>query len=146
MPEQTPQPPKPEPKKGIFSSKEEPSPNIISDISAQLNNASRSLKSLEDKYTTLRNKSQVTEHNMIANDRKIMADIKLVNSEIMDLKVELNDMREKLILLVKELKLGATKEEIKLLQKYISYWEPLNFVTRQEFEKVLSEQKIPARK
>ena len=45
------------------------------------------------------------------------------------------------MLLVKELKMSATKEELSVLQKYLSYWEPLNFVTRQELDKILSERK-----
>ena len=49
------------------------------------------------------------------------------------------DIKDKLTLLVKELKLSATKEEVKILEKYISYWEPLSFVTRQELNKFLGE-------
>lgn len=140
MADELPQTPKQEPKKGIFS-KDEAAPNIMADVSAQVNNVSRSLKTLEDKYSTLRKKEQVTEQNMISNDKKIISDVKLINSEIMDLKTELNDMKEKLILLVQELKLSATKEEVRILEKYIGYWEPLSFVTRPELDKVLAERK-----
>lgn len=142
MAEAAPAPPKQEQKKSIFGGKEEASPNIVSDIAGQVNNVSRSLKTLEDKYSTLKKKAQVTEQNMITNDKKIIGDVKLINSEIMDLKTDLNDLKEKLVLLIKELKLSATKEEVKILEKYISYWEPLNFVTRQELDKILSEQKV----
>ncbi len=141
MADQLPQPPKIEPKKGLFAAKEEVSSNILSDVAAQVANASRTLKSLEDKYTTLRKKAQVTEQNMLANDKKIISDVKVINSEILDLKTDLNDLKEKLTLLIKELKLSATKEEVKILQKYIGYWEPLNFVTRQELYKILEEKK-----
>ncbi len=132
-----PQPPRPETKKSIFGGKEEPSANIVSDIAAQVNNVSRTLKTMEDRFTTLRKKSQVTEQNMIANDKKLFTDLKMVSSEILDVKAEISDMKEKLTLLVKELKLSATKDEVKILEKYISYWEPLNFVTRQELDKLL---------
>jgi hypothetical protein len=138
MPE-PPQPPKPEPKRSIFSSKEEASPNIISDVSAQVNNVSRGLKQIEDKYDILRKKAQLTEQNMLSTDRKIMSDLKIINAELLDLKTDLNDLKEKLTLLIKELKLSATKDEVKVLQKYISYWEPLSFVTRQELDKILAE-------
>jgi hypothetical protein len=138
---EAPQPPKQDPKKNIFGGKEEAAPNIVADIAAQVNNVSRTLKTLEDKYGILRNKAQVTEQNMISNDKKIIGDIKLINSEIMDVKTDINDMKEKLTLLVKELKQSATKEEVKILEKYISYWEPLKFVTREELDKILDERK-----
>jgi len=136
---EAPKPPKKEEKKSLFKSKETPSANIVSDVAGQVNNVSRGLKLLEDRYSTLRKKSQVTEQNMITNDRKMIVDIKLINSDLLDLKSDLNDLKEKLTLLVKELKLSATKEEVRLLQKYISYWEPLNFVTREELSKMLGE-------
>jgi hypothetical protein len=136
-----PKPPAQEPKKTVFAGKEEASPNVVSDVAAQVNNVSRSLKTLEDKYGILRNKAQVTEQNMISNDKKLISDVKLVNSEIMDLKTDINDIKEKLNILVKELKLTSTKEEVKVIQKYLSYWEPLNFVTRQELDKILGERR-----
>jgi hypothetical protein len=142
MADAVPEPPKQEQKKSIFGgSKEEASPNIIADVSAQVNNVSRSLKTLEDKYSTLRKKAQVTEQNMITNDKKILSDVRVINSELLDLKTDINDLKEKLTLLVKELKLSATKEEVKILEKYLSYWEPLHFVTRQELDRILAERK-----
>ncbi|MBN2421318.1 hypothetical protein JXB27_03510 [Candidatus Woesearchaeota archaeon] len=139
MPEM-PQPPKQEVKKNIFG-KEESSPNIIADVAAQVNNVSRSVKTVEDRFSTMHKKAQVTEQNMIANDKKLFGEIKIINSELMDLKSEIADMKEKLILLVKELKLSATKEEVGVLQKYLSYWEPMNFVTRAELEKATVKKK-----
>jgi hypothetical protein len=110
-----PKPPAQDPKKGMFAAKEEVNPNIMADISNQVSNSSRTLKMLEDKFSILRNKTQVIEQNMISNDKKIITDIKVLNSEILDIKTDLNDLKEKLTLLVKELKLSATKEEVKIL-------------------------------
>jgi len=136
-----PQPPRQEPKKSIFGGKEEASPNIIADVAGQVNNLSRTVKTLEDRFSTLHKKSQVTEQNMLSNDKKIIGDIKVMTSEMMDMKADLADLKEKLIMLVKELKMSATKEDVGVIQKYLGYWEPLNFVTRNEFEKALQSKK-----
>ena len=121
--------------------KEETSPNIVSDIAGQTSNLSRAVKGIEDRLTTMRKKLDVTEQNMLSTDKKIISEAKLMSSEILDMKSEIADLKEKLMLLVKELKLSATKEEVGIVQKYLSYWEPLNFVTRQELDKILSEKK-----
>ena len=135
-----PQPPKEESKKGFFgSAKEQPSSNIVQDIAGQVNNVSRTVKTIEDRFSTMRKKVQVTEQNMITNDKKIFSDMKVMSSQIMDIKADMADLKEKLTLLVKELKLTATKEEVKIIEKYLSYWEPLSFVTRQELAKTLLE-------
>ena len=52
---------------------------------------------------------------------------------------EIEDLKEKLSILGEENKLGATKEEVGVLQKYVNYWEPLNFVTRKEIDKIIDE-------
>lgn len=135
-----PQPPQQAQKKSIFG-KDEASPNIMQDIASQVNNLSRTVRTLEDRFTTMHKKEDVIEQNMISNDKKFVSDIKVINSEILDLKSEINDIKEKLMLFVKELKLSATKEEVGVVQKYLNYWEPLNFVTRNELDKALSEKK-----
>lgn len=130
--------PKPE-KKSLFAQKEQPGQKLLGDISNQVNNISRSLKTLEDRYTTLRKRSQVLEQNMITNEKKVLEDINTINSDIMEMKHQLADFKEKLEMLGNEIKLGATKEEVTALQKYISYWEPLNFITRAEVDKIIDE-------
>ena len=35
----------------------------------------------------------------------------------------------------------AKKEDVEVLQKYINLWEPVNFATRKEVEKLFSELK-----
>ncbi len=125
--------------KKMFSQKAEPGQKLLSDISNQINNISRSLKTLEDRYATLRKATQITEQNMLANNKKIFDSIKIINSDIIEIKREMADLKEKLVMFAKELKLNATKEEVGVLRKYIEFWEPLNFVTRNEVNKIIDE-------
>ena len=40
-------------------------------------------------------------------------------------------------LIIKELKRTAGKEEITVLKKYLEYWNPINFVTKQDLDRTL---------
>jgi hypothetical protein len=54
-------------------------------------------------------------------------------------------MKSKILMILKELQSGAKKEDIKVLQKYVDMWEPLNFVTRNEINEIIDE-KLSERK
>jgi len=41
--------------------------------------------------------------------------------------------------IIKELDIFAKKEQLKVLEKYINLWNPLNFVTTKEVEKIIEE-------
>ena len=131
-----------EEKKGFFAAKPEPGQKLLADISNQVNNISRSLKTLEDRYTTLRKRLQIIEQNMLNSDKKLFDDVKIINSDLLETKRGLKEFDEKLMILSKELMMSATKEEVAVLSKYINYWEPLNFITRSELDRILNE-KLP---
>ncbi|HLD06533.1 MAG TPA: hypothetical protein VJC16_03290 [Candidatus Nanoarchaeia archaeon] len=97
------------------------------------------IRMLEERYSSVTNRLQLVEQNTLASQRKAHADIKAILEELTDIKKGMNDLQEKFLLLVRELQATAKKEELDVLAKYISYWEPLNFVTRSEVEKIVQE-------
>ncbi|MBN1157065.1 hypothetical protein JXA85_05580 [Candidatus Woesearchaeota archaeon] len=108
-------------------------------ISNELNNVSRRVRIMEERYINLRRKTQVTDQNMLLNNRKLSTEIKMVADDVKEVKRELADIQTKMKLIVKELKECAKKEEMIVVQKYIDMWEPINFVTRNEVEKMVKE-------
>ena len=48
-------------------------------------------------------------------------------------------IKEKVIDVVAELEETAKREEVKVLEKYINYWNPIKFVTQNEVEAIVSE-------
>ena len=96
----------------------------------------RRIRMLEERSASITSRLQLSEQNMLASQRKAHGDIKSIFDELTEIKKGMNDLREKFLLLVRELQGTAKKEELDVLAKYISYWEPLNFVTRDEVEKI----------
>lgn len=130
---------------GAFFGKHEESQSFkITDLSNQINNLSRRLKMLEERYTNMRNNMQLTDQNMLDFNKEVNRTMKVVHSDLLDFKREFEDLKEKVKLIVKELKDTAKSEDVELLEKYINIWEPMNFVTRKEIEKII-EDKIEER-
>ncbi len=106
-----------------------------------LSSISRRLRMLEERYTKLVSRLQLNEHDSMDFKKRTNVNIRTINSELDEIKSEINEIKDRIILIVKELKLTAKKEDVNILKRYIEMWEPVNFVTRDELNKKLNELK-----
>ncbi|MBI2129115.1 hypothetical protein HYU07_02655 [Candidatus Woesearchaeota archaeon] len=127
------------PPPGMDQKKGKAAPSAPSDIIMQITGMNSRLRILEEGYINLRKKVQVSDQNMLSSNRKIAEEIKTINADIMDMKHEIADVKEKMLEVIKELKSSAKEEDVKVLEKYIELWQPLNFVTRNEVKKIVKE-------
>ncbi len=108
-------------------------------LAQQVSNVATRLRVLEERSTNARKKVQLIEHNMLSNQKKIVDDIKLVHSEMDDLKHTITEVENKIILIIKEIRLLAKKEDVDTMMKYVEMWEPIHFVTQNQVEKITRE-------
>lgn len=135
--------PEEKPKKhgGLFKPhpKEIPSGPSVKEVAEEVTDMSRRLRTLEERYSNLQSKTQLTEQNMISRDRHLTTEIKTLNSEVNEIKKEIHEIKERILSIINELKATSKKEEVKILEKYINMWEPVNFVTRNEVKDIIKE-------
>lgn len=103
------------------------------------------LRILESKYTLMRERVFVVNQNMIEEYKTTMTEIKSINSDLKELKIEIFKIKETTANVVKEIGMLARKEQLKILEKYINFWNPLNFVTEKEVHEIVQE-KVGKRK
>lgn len=139
MPLQEPLPPPPK-KQGIlgFGKQQVPAPEF-GDVNEDMNTLSRRLRLLEEGFANLRRFFQITEENIIAKNKHYSAEIKTMTSDIMEVRKEMQELRDKLGLVIRELQTVARREEVKVLEKYINLWNPIRFVTHNEVESIINE-------
>ena len=124
---------------GLFSQKPQ-TPTINEDaIFKEFNTISRKTRINEERIIGIRKKSQMIEHNMLSNQKKIINEIRFINDEMSSLKRELNDFKSKIISFSRELGESAKKQDLLVLERYINLWEPVNFVTKNEIDKIIEE-------
>ena len=97
------------------------------------------IRILESKYGYLRDRIILINENLIGEYKKLNQDIKVVDSELKDLKKDIFEMKEALRHVIGEMKHFARKEHFKVLEKYINVWNPFNFVTEEEVLKLIKE-------
>ena len=123
----------------LFGKKPEQSAPQISALLSQVSEMSRRLRLLESRSTDLNRKIEVNEKNMLTERKRFNQELKTMDSEILELKRTVDESKTKIDVVVSELENFAPKEDIESLKKYIELWEPVNFATREEVEKMIKE-------
>ena len=115
------------------------------DLSQVLSDIVNRLRSLESKYNLLGERLLVVNQNMINQFKKNNVEIKTADEEVKELKTELFKTREAIKDLTREMQFFATKEDFKVLEKYINLWNPMKFITEKDLEKALESLKTKKR-
>ena len=95
----------------------------------------------ESKITALRERLLVTDINMIDEYKRLSEEIKNINSEIMEIKNAMQSLKETMQDIIKNIERFASVEDVKVLERYINVWNPLNFVTEKEVRQLIQENK-----
>jgi len=111
-----------------------------------LNELTSRIRILESKQTTFNERLLLVNQNMIEQFQKTTKDIKSINMELQDLKKDLFNAKHVVKHLSEEASGFAKKESLKILEKYINLWNPLNFVTETDLERVVEEKIKNARR
>jgi len=112
---------------------------ISQKLDAKLNNISRRLRILEERYASLREQIRFTDQSFLNSKQKLTAEIKSADKELDELNSQIAEMREKISDLLKELSLCAKEEDLRVIEKYIEIWEPVEFVTRKEVSDIIKQ-------
>ena len=108
-------------------------------LTEQMNGLAARIRVSEERFNELRKKMLFIEQNMLSNHKKALGDIKSANSEIDELRHKLESTNEKVITIIKELRLTARKNDVDVMKRYIELWNPVKFVTADQAEKIARE-------
>lgn len=128
--EAPPPPPAPAPKKQA-----EPAPEVVAaqhEQEAQHVEVLRQLRVLEDRTVNLRRKAHLTDENLLAQEKKLQAEIRSLTDELTDVRRSLAELSAGLAQVQGELAHAATIYDVKAIEKYLAFWEPVGFVTQAE--------------
>ncbi len=98
------------------------------------------VKSLEGKVNNLLREMRVLKNDFITKQNALRQENKSLSEELMETKHENEKLRQKVDLIIKELKQSAGREEVMTLKKYVDLWNPLNFVTQKDIKREITKQ------
>jgi len=105
---------------------------LLADVAAEL-------RILEDRYTNLRKKNQLTDQALLETQRTFSKEKRVLNEELAEAKMKLQDLTEDVSLMKSEFKDVVKQKDFKVIEKYLDMWEPLQFVTRKEVDELIDE-------
>ena len=104
--------------------------NALADVGGRL-------RVLERKQYTLSEKVLIINQNMIEEYKKLLTDVKTIKEEIKESKKEVFELQELIKGIAKDMDGFAKKNSLKILEKYINLWNPMNFITEEEVVKLI---------
>ena len=107
----------------------------IQRVFSDLNNLTRRVRLLEERFLDTRKKIELMEENSLALDKELHSQNKATLDTISEQKKIVADVKEKMNIMIKELQSSAKLSDLKVLEKYISMWEPINYVTNEEMDR-----------
>jgi len=100
----------------------------------------RRLRTLEERNNSLRIRLQVLEQNMLNKNKNTTTEIKVMNSDIIESKNEISEIKNKILMFIQELDTLAKRDELEVLRKYLDFWDPSKFVTQTEVQDIVREE------
>lgn len=98
------------------------------------------IRVLESKYSQLGERVLMINQNMISGYKNAIKDVRAVEENIKDIKTDINKIKNILKHLTEEASDFAKKDSLKVLEKYINLWNPLNFVTETDVKRIIKEE------
>jgi len=95
------------------------------------------LKGLESKTNNLLRETDMLKNDLIKKNNELRKEVKGLSEDLLELKREHEKSLAKMDLVIKELKQTAGIEEVTVIKKYLDLWNPLNFVTQRDLDRVL---------
>lgn len=117
--------------------KQDSSLTSMNEMAMQVSATSRRLRVLEERYTNLHKKNQLTDQSLLSVTKEFSKEIKALGSDLLDIKRELEDLRDKMKLAVRELQDCAKMEDVQLLKKYVDIFDFVKFTTQKDVERIV---------
>jgi chromosome segregation ATPase len=116
---------------------------IVSDINARV-------KLLEQRVENLRGHLEVLDSSLIEKYKAVISELRDAEDGMRSLRADIDYLKDLVERVAKRMEALASKEEVKVLERYVELWQPLQFVTRAEVkalvQSILKEQSIKIKK
>ncbi len=96
------------------------------------------LRLIEERQSNMQRKIHLMEQGMLNNNKEFKTEIKLLQEDFLEVKKKVKDFEETLKKISKTLENLATREEVKIIEKYVNLLDPTSFITRRELEKTIN--------
>lgn len=97
------------------------------------------IRLLEEKTSNLNRKIELLESNVVKGNKTKNDTLRSFDNDLLELKRDLAAVKQKVDLIIRELKMTAGKDELNTIKRYLDLWNLTRFITREEVERMMEE-------
>ena len=99
----------------------------------------RKLAIIEDRLQTLRDHIALVEKDSLEKTKALAVEVHEYDEKIDVIRKEIEKIESMIERIVSKLELFASKEQLKVLERYLNFWNPLDYVTKKDVEELINE-------
>jgi hypothetical protein len=101
-------------------------------VSEQVSDVASRVKLIEERIENLGNHLNLVDSSLVEKHKTLITEIRGTEDGMRNLRADMDMLKELAERLAKRMEALSSKEEVKILERYVSMWQPMNFVTRGE--------------
>ena len=102
-------------------------------IMQRINDINTRVRLCEERINHDRERIRVFDDQILNDKKEVNKAMSDISSEISDLRKTIKNIEDTIFHIIKELELTAKKQEISIIEKYVSMMDPTRYVTKEEF-------------
>ena len=95
------------------------------------------VKGLESKANNLLRQMDIFKNDYLKKNTDMKKEVKALTDDLLDLKRNHDSVVQKMDIVIKELRQTAGIEQVSILKRYVDLWNPLNFATQRDVERII---------
>ncbi len=95
------------------------------------------VKGLENKVNNLLRQMEIFKNDYIKKNTDLKKEVKALADGLIELKQDRDATVQKMDMIIKELRQTAGIEQVSVLKRYIDLWNPMNFATQRDVERMV---------
>ena len=95
------------------------------------------VKLLEQRVDNLRGHLEIIDGSLIEKHKSVISELRDAEDGMRSLRADIDSLKELTERVAKRMEALASKEEVKVLERYVELWQPLQFVTRAEVKTIV---------
>lgn len=125
---------------------EQQQPKIsLEEVLSRITEVNNRIRIIEENVTQQRKKTELINNTMLSNDKAKQQDIEDLKIKIESLLKDLDDTKNTIRMLIKQMQAFAPQSEVKVLKKYVDLFDPTQMLTRGEVNEII-EKKLKEKK
>lgn len=107
-------------------------------VEEQISSLSNRVRVVEDRLNSINLHLELIDNTLLEKHKAVVSEVRKLQGDVRQLRGAIAELRDLTERIIRRLEAFASKEQVKVLERYIDIIQPLNFVTRSEIRALVT--------